>query len=105
MRLQKQAEKDRDEAQWRANKDKSTVEWLGSLIDSVELRLSFLLERAFFFVPDFPSLWRRGRNTSRYVHSVLEFRKRLIGVDGVIDQHRIQDRDAEYDCELTHHWI
>src|SRR5580704_10938390 len=105
MGLQKQTEKDRREAQWRTNKDKSTVEWLSSLIDSVELLLSFLLERAVFFVPGLPSLWRRWSNTSRCIHGVLKFRKRLVGVDGVIDQYRIQNRDTKYDCELTHHWI
>src|ERR1700731_333773 len=105
MGLQKQAEKDRQEAQWRANKDESTVEWLSSLIDSVELLLLFLLERTIFFVPGLPSLWRRWSNTGRCIHGVLKLRKRLIGVDGVVDQHRIQHRDAEYDCELTHHRI
>src|ERR1700680_1649256 len=105
MRLQKQAQKDRHETQWRADKNKSTVEWLSGLIDSVELLLLFLIECSIFFFPGLPSLRRRWSNTSRCMHGVLKLRKRLIGVDGIVDQHRIQHRDAEYDYELTHHWI
>src|SRR5580704_2069094 len=105
MGLQEQADEDRREAQRCANKDESAVKWLSSLINGVEFLLSFLLECAIFFFPSLPSFGCRWSNTSRCVHSVFEFRKRLIGVDGVINQYRIQERDTEYDCELTYHWI